>query len=87
MSQLNSPDAVLASLIGLAEAAELLPTKPHTPTMKMWATVGFQASDGRRVHLKTVCVGRSFFTTAEWTLAFVRDIADARRRAVIGGAQ
>ena len=56
------------TILTLAQAAKLLPYRPHPNTLWRWSSRGL-----RGVKLKTFKVGRSHCTTAELLTQFIRE--------------
>jgi hypothetical protein len=75
-----SAPALLDSLrdaISLAQAAELLPTKPHLSQLHRWCEAGFDLNHGRRdvppnvIYLESWWIGRRRVTTRDALERFV----------------
>ena len=69
----------MGQYIALGEAAKLLPTKPSACTLWRWCVRGFYAKESDEVvRLRFVCIGRRYFTAAEWLDEFIDRVTAAR---------
>lgn len=71
---MNAPTAAvpgLADLVTIAQAARLLPGRPHAKSVARWVWKGVAAPDGRRVRLRFVRAGRRVLTCEAWILEFL----------------
>jgi len=69
----------MSQYITLQEAARLLPNKPSGCTLWRWCVRGIhnKISD-EVVRLRFICIGRKYFTAAEWLDEFIDNVTSAR---------
>jgi len=69
----------MTNYISLAEAAELLPTRPAACTVWRWCTKGlYVRRTGQVVRLRCVFIGRKMFTTPDSVEEFIHRLTAAR---------
>jgi len=69
----------MSQYITLQEAARLLPNKPSACTLWRWCVRGIHVRESDEVvRLRFVCIGRKYFTAAEWLDEFIDNVTAAR---------
>lgn len=63
--------------VSLAEAARLLPGRPHAASLWRWARLGVSTHSGERVRLRVGRLGRKLVTRPEWLSEFSQRCAEA----------
>ncbi len=58
---MSTPTATAPQYLTLADAARLVPTKPHAATLWRWCRRGVKAKSGHRVRLRFVRIGGRVF--------------------------
>ena len=66
-------DSPFGDYMTLAQAAEILPGRPHPSAVWRWVRHGQRNAAGERVYLRAARLGRHMFTKIEW----LQDFADA----------
>jgi len=66
-------------LFTLSQAAKRLPGRPHRSTVWRWHRLGYALSDGSRVHLGVIRLGRRILVSAEDLAHFAERITEAER--------
>jgi len=69
----------MRNYITLQEASQLLPTRPAVCTVWRWCVNGIRVRKAAQtVKLRSVCIGRKMFTTADWLEEFIHRLTAAR---------